>query len=74
MLALRSQNQDLSERAVDDGRRLAQLESSIERLETSVQSYQDERTRLEAAYKELQANLPGAAQPLADSSETTIRP
>lgn len=64
MLALRSQNQDYSERAVDDARRLAQLEAANQRLETSVQAYQGERTRLESAYKELQASLPGALKPL----------
>ena len=65
MLAFRSQNQDYSERAVDDARRLDALEQANLRLETSVQAYQDERTRLETAYKELRASLPQAAQPLA---------
>ena len=69
MLALRSQNQDFSERAVDDARRLAQLESSNQRLETSVQAYQDERTRLESAYKELRASLPGSLQPLSSNQQ-----
>jgi hypothetical protein len=64
MLALRSQNQDFSERAVDDARRLAQLEESNQRLETSVQAYQDERSRLESAYKELCASLSGSVRPL----------
>jgi hypothetical protein len=63
-LALQSQNQDYSERAVDDSRRLAQLEAVNQRLETSVQAYQDERTRLETAYKQLRASLPGSLQPL----------
>ena len=69
MLALRSQNQDFSERAVDDARRLAQLETSNQRLETSVQAYQDERTRLEAAYKELRASLPGSLLPLSSNQQ-----
>jgi chromosome segregation ATPase len=64
MLALRSDNQDFSERAVDDARRLAQLEAVNQRLETSVQAYQDERTRLESAYKELLASLPGSLKPV----------
>lgn len=64
MLALRSQNEDYSERAVDDARRLAQLEAVNQRLETSVQAYQDERTRLESAYKELVASLPGSLKPV----------
>ncbi len=74
MLALRSQNQDFSERAVDDARRLAQLESSNQRLETSVQAYQDERTRLETAYKELRASLPGSLQPLSSNQQSGPRP
>jgi hypothetical protein len=64
MLALRSQNEDYSERAVDDARRLAQLETVNQRLETSVQAYQDERTRLESAYKELRASLPDSLKPV----------
>src|SRR4051794_18226191 len=63
-LALQSQNRDLSERAVDDSRRLAQLEEVNTRLETSVQAYQDERSRLESAYRNLRASLPNAPQPL----------
>jgi hypothetical protein len=50
---------------VDDARRLSQLEQANLRLETSVQAYQDERSRLEAAYKELRASLPGSLHPLA---------
>ena len=53
MLALKGYNRDLAERAVDDSRRLAQLEEANNRLETSVQAYQDERTKLESAFKEL---------------------
>jgi hypothetical protein len=64
MLALKGQNRDFAERAVDDSRRLAQLEEANNRLETSVQAYQDERTKLESAFKELRATLPGSPQPL----------
>jgi hypothetical protein len=64
MLVLKGQNRDLAERAVDDSRRLAQLEEANNRLETSVQAYQDERTKLESAFKELRASLPGSPQPL----------
>jgi hypothetical protein len=56
-LALRSQNQDYAERAVDDGRRLAQLEKANGKLEASVVAYQQERGRLEAAVKELRVSL-----------------
>ena len=63
VLALRSQNQDLSERAVDDIRRMAQLEDVNRQLETSVQAYQDERGRLESAYKELAPACPARSSP-----------
>jgi hypothetical protein len=64
MLVLKGQNRDLAERAVDDSRRLSQLEEANDRLETSVQAYQDERTKLESAFKDLRASLPGSHQPL----------
>jgi hypothetical protein len=64
VLAIKSQNRDLSERAVDDSRRLTQLEEANNRLVESVQTYQDERSRLETAFKELRATLPGSSQPL----------
>jgi hypothetical protein len=73
VLATKSQNRDLSERAVDDSRRLAQLEEANNRLVESVQTYQDERSRLEAAYKELRANLPGSSQPLSFQSRDEDR-
>jgi septal ring factor EnvC (AmiA/AmiB activator) len=61
MLALQGQNRDLTERAVDDAKQLAEQEDAIERLEHSVTAYQDERNRLEAAYKQLAASV-GAGQ------------
>jgi hypothetical protein len=57
VLALQGQNRDYAERAVDDAHRLAVQEEAIERLEHSVQAYQDERSRLEAAYKQLVSNF-----------------
>jgi hypothetical protein len=57
ILAVQGQNRDYAERAVDDARRLATQDDAIERLEHSVQAYQDERARLEAAYKKLASNL-----------------
>jgi hypothetical protein len=64
MLAFKAQSRDFAERALEDSRRLSQLEEANDRLETSVQAYQDERTRLESAFKELRASLPGSTQPL----------
>ena len=57
VLALQGQNRDYAERAVDDARRLATADDAIEHLEHSVQAFQDERARLEAAYKKLASNL-----------------
>ncbi|WP_165229844.1 hypothetical protein [Aquisphaera insulae] len=62
VLALRTQNEDYAERAVDDGKRLARLEDANRELETSVVAFQEDRSQLEAAYQELRANLPGAPQ------------
>ncbi|MFO0891551.1 MAG: hypothetical protein U0790_20710 [Isosphaeraceae bacterium] len=74
VLTLRSQNQDLSERSVDDVRRISQLEEANRLLEGSVQAYQDERSRLESAYKELRASLPGSIRPLAMTQDDSPRP
>jgi chromosome segregation ATPase len=67
VLAVQAQNRDYAERAVDDARRLATQDEAIERLEHSVQAYQDERARLEAAYKQLASNL-GSTESAADGS------
>lgn len=57
ILALEGQNRDLSERAVDDARRLAAQDDAIKRLEHSVMAYQDDRRKLESAYRRLTASL-----------------
>ena len=46
-----------ADRAVDDLRRLTAREQAIERLERSVQAYQEDRERLAAAYEQLTASL-----------------
>ena len=68
LLALEGQNRDFAERAVDDAGRLAIQDEALERLEHSVQAYQDERARLEAAYKQLASNL-GVGDGEADSDQ-----
>ncbi len=74
VLALQSQNRDYAERAVDDGRRLAIQDEAIQRLEHSVQAYQDDRTRLEAAYNQLVSTSggkePGRGSAKIDDSRT----
>ncbi len=57
ILALEGQNRDLSERAVDDARRIAAQDDAIEHLEKSVMAYQDDRRKLESAYRRLVASL-----------------
>jgi chromosome segregation ATPase len=54
---LQVQNRDLADRALDDLRRLTAREEAIERLQKSVQGYQDDRDQLAAAYKRLAASL-----------------
>ena len=68
-LSLQSQNRDYADRAVNDLRRLTAREQAIERLEQSVQAYQDDRERLAAAYEQLTASLdqrPESSRPRAD--------
>jgi chromosome segregation ATPase len=57
LLVLQTQNRDFADRAVDDSRQLASQQEAIERLETSVQAYQDDRARLESAYNQLASSL-----------------
>jgi hypothetical protein len=73
VLAVQGQNRDYAERAVDDARRLATQDEAIERLEHSVQAYQDERARLEAAYKQLASNL-GAPELSKDEPQRPTEP
>ncbi len=74
VVALTGQNRDYAERAVDDGRRLAVQDEALERLERSVQAYQDDRTRLEAAYKQIAANLGVAGHnPSGERTEASSR-
>ncbi len=65
VLVLENQNRDLSERAVDDAKRLAAQDQAIAQFEHSVQVYQDDRRRLENAYRRLAASL-GASGPIPD--------
>jgi hypothetical protein len=73
MLAYRNQNEDFSERAVDDSRRLDQQAEAIERLERSVQAYQAERDELQAAFRELRDSLPAAVRAASAASEAPAR-
>ncbi|QEH38189.1 hypothetical protein OJF2_67870 [Aquisphaera giovannonii] len=73
VLALRTQNEEYAERAVDDGKRLAQLEQARRQLESSVMAYQDQKSQLESAFRQLRDSIPGAPQTqlsLKDPDET----
>jgi hypothetical protein len=72
VLALQEQNRDYADRAVDDTRRLAIQGETIQRLEHSVRAYQDERARLEAAYKQLASSLDDAGSPSVERSGRQI--
>jgi len=62
VVVLRTQNRDYADRAVDDLRRLTARDEAIERLEQSVQGYQDDRDRLAAAYRRLAVSLGRTSQ------------
>ena len=57
-VSLRSQNQDLNQRALDEARRLRLQEDEIHRLSQSVSAYQEERDQLAAAF----ARIKGAVR------------
>jgi hypothetical protein len=57
LLTWQTQNRDYAERAVDDYRRLAAQEETIARLEESNHAYRNDRDQIEAAFKQLKANL-----------------
>jgi hypothetical protein len=71
LLAVQSQNRDYADRAVDDSRRLAVQDEAIERLESSVHAYQDERNRLEAEYRKIASALSTTAIGSHDASAPT---
>lgn len=79
VVGLRARNRDYADRALDDLRRLTAREEAIERLERSVQEYQDDRDRLAAAYRRLAASLgravdDGAIEATADRREPAPDP
>jgi len=53
VLRLRSQNEELAQRALDDLDRLRTQEESIRRLERSVLAYQQERERMASALEQI---------------------
>ena len=56
-LSLKVQNQDLSQRAIDDARAIRALEVANIQYEQSIQGYQEEREQLQAAFQELKGQV-----------------
>ncbi len=73
VLVLQSLNRDFADRAQDDANRLASQDEAIERFESSVRAYQDERDRLEAAYHQLASSL-GESRAKADERLSQASP
>lgn len=67
LLSLRSQHNDLVQRADDDARRLLAQEDEVKRLLGTVQAYQDERDQLAADYAKVKSLLQASANPVSTS-------
>ena len=70
-LKYRSQNRDLTQRAVDDADRLRKQDEAIARLEQSVQAYQDEREQMAAALERIKGQIQASADPPASPPART---
>lgn len=62
VLAFRNQNQDLSERAVDDARRLAVQSEVIVDQRRSIHAYQAQSEESKTAFRQLRDSLPAAVR------------
>ena len=62
-LKYRSQNRDLTQRAVDDADRLRKQDEAIARLEQNVQAYQDEREQMAAALERIKGKIQASTDP-----------
>jgi chromosome segregation ATPase len=62
-LTLKVQNQDLSQRAIDDDKAIRALEAANTQYEQSIQAYQTEREDLQAAFRELKGQVRTASGP-----------
>jgi chemotaxis protein MotB len=63
-ISLRSQNQDLNQRAVDDARRHRVQEEEIQRLVQSVSAYQGDRDKLAVAFERLKSQIRSSVNPV----------
>ena len=62
-LALRVQNQDLAQRAVDDARAIRALEVANDQYERSIQGYQTEREQMRSAFRDVERQARGGSRP-----------
>jgi uncharacterized protein YhaN len=62
-VTLKSQNQDLTQRAIDDGRSIRALEAANEQYERSIQGYQEDREQYQAAFRDLKARVGSSGGP-----------
>jgi len=60
-LGLKVQNQDLTQRAVDDAQSIRALETANSQYERSIQGYQDEREQLRSAFNDLKEKIRASA-------------
>ncbi|SIO59137.1 chemotaxis protein MotB [Singulisphaera sp. GP187] len=67
LLSLRSQHNDLAQRADDDARRLLARDDEVNQLRGTVQAYQDERDQLAADYARVKGLLQVSANPVSTS-------
>ncbi|MDG3003299.1 hypothetical protein [Paludisphaera mucosa] len=72
LLTFRNQNEDYSERAVDDARRLTAQSTTIENLRGSVHAYQAEHEDLKTAFRELRDSLPAAVRSAMSESGSRV--
>jgi chemotaxis protein MotB len=74
VLGLRSQNQDLAQRAVDDARRLRTRDEEVERLTESAHAYQKEREEMAAAVERMRRQFEAAGSSPSAVADGSTRP
>jgi chemotaxis protein MotB len=72
-LSLKGENTDLTQRAVDDGRKIAALEEANERFEASVQAYIDEREKLNESFEQVRRIAQASAAPTSHALRSRLR-
>jgi chemotaxis protein MotB len=72
-LSLKGDNADLTQRAVDDGRKIAALEEANEHFEASVQAYIDEREKLNESFEQVRRIAQASAAPTSHALRSRLR-